>query len=98
MRLRQAQEIIEELLKPVDESQDYIKRQQLRELAMLNSNFREDSPGPSAQGSSNWIEFVGLDKISESTFWLTKPIDWTAGTQKRVELIIIMGLSILNNY
>ncbi|XVF84132.1 hypothetical protein PTKIN_Ptkin17bG0001400 [Pterospermum kingtungense] len=47
IRLRQAQEIIEELLKPVDESQDFIKRQQLRELAMLNSNFREDSPGPS---------------------------------------------------
>ncbi|KAK4749535.1 hypothetical protein SAY87_026984 [Trapa incisa] len=45
-RLRQAKEIIEELLKPVDESQDYIKRQQLRELAMLNSNYREESPGP----------------------------------------------------
>ncbi|XP_022853279.1 KH domain-containing protein At2g38610-like [Olea europaea var. sylvestris] len=46
IRLRQAQEIIEELLKPVDESQDFIKRQQLRELALLNSNFREESPGP----------------------------------------------------
>ncbi|XP_010529949.1 PREDICTED: LOW QUALITY PROTEIN: KH domain-containing protein At2g38610-like [Tarenaya hassleriana] len=51
IRLRQAQEIIEELLKPVDESQDYIKRQQLRELAMLNSNIREESPGPSGWGS-----------------------------------------------
>ncbi|KAI4331653.1 hypothetical protein MLD38_029818 [Melastoma candidum] len=51
LRLRQAQEIIEELLKPVDESQDYIKRQQLRELAMLNSNLREDSPGPSGSVS-----------------------------------------------
>ncbi|KAF5941118.1 hypothetical protein HYC85_022285 [Camellia sinensis] len=48
IRLRQAQEIIEELLKPVDESQDYIKRQQLRELAIINSNFREESPGPSS--------------------------------------------------
>ncbi|XP_038988303.1 KH domain-containing protein SPIN1-like isoform X1 [Phoenix dactylifera] len=46
VRLRQAQEIIEELLKPVDESQDYYKRQQLRELAMLNSGLREDSPHP----------------------------------------------------
>uniref|UniRef100_A0A804M684 K Homology domain-containing protein n=2 Tax=Zea mays TaxID=4577 RepID=A0A804M684_MAIZE len=45
-RLRQAQEIIEELLKPVDESQDLYKRQQLRELAMLNSTLREDSPHP----------------------------------------------------
>jgi protein quaking len=44
IRLRQAQEIIEELLKPVDESQDIYKRQQLRELAMLNSSFREESP------------------------------------------------------
>ncbi|XP_047322902.1 KH domain-containing protein At2g38610-like [Impatiens glandulifera] len=50
-RLRQSQEIIEELLKPVDESEDYIKRQQLRELALLNSNFREDSPGPSGSVS-----------------------------------------------
>lgn len=51
IRLRQAQEIIEELLKPVDESQDFIKRQQLRELALLNSNLREDSPGPSGSVS-----------------------------------------------
>ncbi|KAK6943299.1 K Homology domain, type 1 [Dillenia turbinata] len=51
IKLRQAQEIIEELLKPVDESQDFYKRQQLRELAMLNSNFREESPGPSGSVS-----------------------------------------------
>jgi protein quaking len=51
IKLRQAQEIIEELVKPVDESQDYIKRQQLRELALLNSNLRENSPGPSGSVS-----------------------------------------------
>ncbi|XP_010922800.1 KH domain-containing protein SPIN1 [Elaeis guineensis] len=51
IRLRQAQEIIEELLKPVDESQDYYKRQQLRELAMLNSGLREDSLHPSGSVS-----------------------------------------------
>ncbi|KAL7113783.1 hypothetical protein ABFS83_04G077900 [Erythranthe nasuta] len=45
VRLKQAKEIIEELLKPVDESQDMYKRQQLRELAMLN-NIREESPQP----------------------------------------------------
>ncbi|XP_043702751.1 KH domain-containing protein At3g08620-like isoform X1 [Telopea speciosissima] len=50
-RLRQAQEIIEELLKPVDESQDFYKREQLRELALLNSNFREESPHPSGSVS-----------------------------------------------
>lgn len=42
-RLIQAQEIIEELLKPVDESQDFFKKQQLRELAMLNGTLREES-------------------------------------------------------
>lgn len=78
IKLRHAQEIIEELVKPVvcalthffsiiifrghkilnglrifvqDESQDYIKRQQLRELALLNSNLRENSPGPSGSVS-----------------------------------------------
>lgn len=51
LHLRQAKEIIEELLKPVDESQDYYKRQQLRELALLNSNFREESPRPSGSVS-----------------------------------------------
>ncbi|XP_015874656.1 KH domain-containing protein At3g08620 [Ziziphus jujuba] len=63
MRLRQAQEIIEELLKPVDESQDFFKRQQLRELAMLNSNFREESPRPSPSGSvSPLITSSGLKR------------------------------------
>ncbi|CAN1312594.1 KH domain-containing protein At2g38610 [Linum perenne] len=51
MRLRQAKEIIEEVLRPVDEAQDLYKRQQLRELALLNSSYREESPGPSASGS-----------------------------------------------
>eukprot|EP00249_Psilotum_nudum_P014585 c24900_g2_i3 orf=516-1382(-) len=41
-RIRQAQEILEDLLKPVDETQDFIKKQQLRELAMLNGTLRED--------------------------------------------------------
>lgn len=43
-QLKRAQEIIEELLKPVDETHDYFKKQQLRELAMLNGTLREDSP------------------------------------------------------
>ncbi|KAK9159354.1 hypothetical protein Scep_005928 [Stephania cephalantha] len=50
-RLKQAQDILEELLKPVDESQDFYKRQQLRELALLNSNLREESPRPSGSVS-----------------------------------------------
>ncbi|KAK8969408.1 KH domain-containing protein [Platanthera guangdongensis] len=41
--LIQARDILEELLKPWDESQDVIKKQQLRELAMLNGTLRDDS-------------------------------------------------------
>nr|ADE77960.1 unknown [Picea sitchensis] len=48
-RLMQARDILEELLKPVDESQDFFKKQQLRELAILNGTLRED--GSSMAGS-----------------------------------------------
>ncbi|KAK9691519.1 hypothetical protein RND81_09G201900 [Saponaria officinalis] len=41
-RLMQAREILEDLLTPVDESQDFFKKQQLRELAMLNGTLRDD--------------------------------------------------------
>ncbi|KAG5090638.1 hypothetical protein AAZX31_18G050000 [Glycine max] len=65
VRLMQAQEIIQELLKPVDESQDFYKRQQLRELAMLNSNFREESPqlsGSVSPFTSNEIKRAKTDQ------------------------------------
>ncbi|KAK7276143.1 hypothetical protein RIF29_17276 [Crotalaria pallida] len=65
MKLRQAQEIIQELLKPVDESQDFYKRQQLRELAMLNSGFREESPqlsGSVSPFTSNEIKRAKTDQ------------------------------------
>ncbi|KAJ3678105.1 hypothetical protein LUZ60_001908 [Juncus effusus] len=45
-RLNQAVSILEDLLKPVDESMDYYKKQQLRELAILNGTLREESPSP----------------------------------------------------
>lgn len=41
-RLMQARKILEDLLKPVDESHDFYKKQQLRELAMLNGTLREE--------------------------------------------------------
>ncbi|KAJ1262962.1 hypothetical protein BS78_09G148000 [Paspalum vaginatum] len=44
-RLNQAVAILEELLKP-DESMDCYKKQQLRELAILNGTLREKSPSP----------------------------------------------------
>ncbi|OVA16330.1 K Homology domain [Macleaya cordata] len=43
-RLTQAVAILEDLLKPVDESLDYYKKQQLRELALINGTLREESP------------------------------------------------------
>uniref|UniRef100_A0A7C9DI22 K Homology domain-containing protein n=1 Tax=Opuntia streptacantha TaxID=393608 RepID=A0A7C9DI22_OPUST len=61
IKLQQAREILEELLKPVDESQDFYKRQQLRELAMLNSNLREESPGPSG-GSVSPFNTSGMKR------------------------------------
>jgi len=48
-----------------DESQDIYKRQQLRELAMLNSNFREESPqlsGSVSPFTSNEIKRVKTDQ------------------------------------
>ncbi|KAL6999041.1 hypothetical protein U1Q18_000209 [Sarracenia purpurea var. burkii] len=41
-RLMQAREILGDLLKPMDESQDFYKKNQLRELAMLNGAIREE--------------------------------------------------------
>ncbi|XP_073137656.1 KH domain-containing protein At5g56140-like [Henckelia pumila] len=41
-RLMQGREIIEDLLKPMEESEDFFKKQQLRELAMLNGTLREE--------------------------------------------------------
>ncbi|KAH6766097.1 RNA-binding KH domain-containing protein [Perilla frutescens var. hirtella] len=63
VRLKQAKDIIEELLKPVDESQDMYKRQQLRELAMLN-NIKEESPQP--RGSVSPFNSSGLKRPKTS--------------------------------
>jgi len=59
-RMKQAFEIIDDLLKPVDESHDYFKKQQLRELAMLNGTLREDSPHMS--GSVSPFNNAGLKR------------------------------------
>ncbi|KAF6141346.1 hypothetical protein GIB67_008523 [Kingdonia uniflora] len=40
--LLQAREILHDLLRPMDESQDFFKKQQLRELAMLNGTLRDE--------------------------------------------------------
>ncbi|KAG2583220.1 KH domain-containing protein At4g26480-like [Panicum virgatum] len=41
IRLMQAREILDDMLKPVDESMDFFKKQQLGQLAMLNGTLIE---------------------------------------------------------
>ncbi|KAL3515747.1 hypothetical protein ACH5RR_022649 [Cinchona calisaya] len=43
-RVDHAVDVLEKLLKPMDESMDLYKKEQLRELAMLNGTMREESP------------------------------------------------------
>ncbi|XP_019196423.1 PREDICTED: KH domain-containing protein At5g56140-like isoform X3 [Ipomoea nil] len=60
-RLAQAREILEDLLKPVqDESQDFYKKQQLRELAMLNGTLREE--GSQMSGSVSPFNSLGMKR------------------------------------
>jgi protein quaking len=49
-RLMHAREILEDLLRPVDESQDMYKKHQLRELALINGTLREEG-SPMSAGS-----------------------------------------------
>lgn len=56
-RLENAIAILEKLLKPVDESMDLYKKQQLRELAILNGTFREESPSMSPSMSPGMSPF-----------------------------------------
>lgn len=58
-RLDYAVAILENLLKPVDESLDNYKKQQLRELALLNGTLREESPKMSPTMSPSMSPFDG---------------------------------------
>ncbi|KAK9269489.1 hypothetical protein L1049_001264 [Liquidambar formosana] len=60
-RLMQAREILEDLLKPMDESQDFYKKQQLRELAMLNGTLREEG-SPMAGSVSPFHNSLGMKR------------------------------------
>ncbi|KAI4306281.1 hypothetical protein L6164_029570 [Bauhinia variegata] len=60
-RLIQAREILEDLLKPVDESQDFYKKQQLRELAMLNGTLREEG-SPMSGSVSPFHNSLGMKR------------------------------------
>nr|GMC51673.1 KH domain-containing protein At5g56140-like isoform X2 [Ipomoea batatas] len=64
-RLAQAREILEDLLKPVDESQDFYKKQQLRELAVLNGTLREE--GSQMSGSVSPFNSLGMKRAKTTT-------------------------------
>ncbi|CAM0883987.1 unnamed protein product [Alopecurus aequalis] len=61
-RLNQAVTILEDLLKPIDESMDYYKKQQLRELAILNGTLREESPSPHLSPSVSPFNSTGMKR------------------------------------
>ncbi|XVF70976.1 hypothetical protein PTKIN_Ptkin11bG0205400 [Pterospermum kingtungense] len=60
-RLMQAREILEDLLKPIDETQDFYKKQQLRELAMLNGTLREEG-SPMSGSVSPFHNSLGMKR------------------------------------
>ncbi|EMS53218.1 hypothetical protein TRIUR3_13157 [Triticum urartu] len=62
VRLNQAVTILEDLLKPMDESMDYYKKQQLRELAILNGTLREESPSPHLSPSISPFNSAGMKR------------------------------------
>ncbi|XP_042438530.1 KH domain-containing protein At5g56140-like [Zingiber officinale] len=60
-RLMQTREALEEMLKPVDESVDFLKKQQLRELAILNGTLRDE--GSHTSGSiSPFHDSLGMKR------------------------------------
>ncbi|KAM1166974.1 hypothetical protein ACFX13_029673 [Malus domestica] len=60
-RLLQAREVLEDLLRPVDESQDFYKKQQLRELAILNGTLREEG-SPMSGSVSPFHNSLGMKR------------------------------------
>ncbi|XP_056863175.1 KH domain-containing protein At4g26480 [Raphanus sativus] len=59
-RLMQAREILADLLTPVEETHDFYKKQQLRELALLNGSLREEgSPSPMSGSVSPYNNSLG---------------------------------------
>ncbi|CAD6333786.1 unnamed protein product [Miscanthus lutarioriparius] len=61
-RVNKAVAILEDLLKPVDESMDYYKKQQLRELAILNGTLREESPSPHLSPNVSPFNSTGMKR------------------------------------
>ncbi|CAN8301745.1 unnamed protein product [Cochlearia groenlandica] len=60
-RLMQAREILEDLLTPMEETHDFYKKQQLRELALLNGTLR-DGGGSPMSGSVSPYNSLGMKR------------------------------------
>ncbi|KAI9100176.1 hypothetical protein K1719_024394 [Acacia pycnantha] len=60
-RLMQVHEILEDLLKPVDESHDFYKKQQLRELALINGTLRDEG-SPMSGSVSPFHNSLGMKR------------------------------------
>ncbi|VVB16178.1 unnamed protein product [Arabis nemorensis] len=59
-RLMQAREILDDLLTPMEETHDFYKKQQLRELALLNGNLRQE--GSPMSGSVSPYNSLGMKR------------------------------------
>ncbi|KAG5403774.1 hypothetical protein IGI04_009893 [Brassica rapa subsp. trilocularis] len=59
-RLMQAREVLDELLTPMEETHDFYKKQQLRELALLNGALREE--GSPMSGSVSPYNSLGMKR------------------------------------
>jgi protein quaking len=59
-RLMQAREILDDLLTPMEETHDMYKKQQLRELALLNGTLREE--GSPMSGSVSPYNSLGMKR------------------------------------
>ncbi|KAI4388554.1 hypothetical protein MLD38_000873 [Melastoma candidum] len=61
-RLIQARDVLQDLLHPVDESQDFYKKQQLRELAMINGTLRDEASPMSGSVSPYQSSNLGMKR------------------------------------
>ncbi|KAK0600972.1 hypothetical protein LWI29_020080 [Acer saccharum] len=69
----QAREILEDLLKPVDETHDFYKKQQLRELAMLNGILREEG-SPMSGSVSPFHNSLGMKRAKTRGTGILSPL------------------------
>lgn len=76
------------------ESQDHIRRRQLQELAILNSTFTEESPGPSASVSSlNTIGMkrakMGCWEMENGSSWYSLRWFWASNRKHRLTVFVV---------